>query len=496
MFCVDEKSFIPMFIPDTAKNDVRSLLEYAAQKGIREIDFRFTDLWGRDHHKSYLTYFLKKYTGISNSEGDLGSRCVGFDGSSIRGWKNIYESDMLLLPDASTAFIDPFYTSPTIAVRCNVYDPATEKPYELDPRSIALKAEEYLRSMLGENAIAYFGPEPEFFIFDKVILSGEDNKNVKIFSREVPSEDNVFHNARLKEGYFPILADKLQDVRSDMVRTMEDLGITIECQHHEVARAGQAEIDPRYSTLTAMADTLQLMKYVIYNIARKHGMVATFMPKVFANDNGSGMHVHQSIWAGEVPLFAGKGLYGLSDLALEYAAGIIKHGPSIYPFTNPTTNSAARLKPGFEAPTYLAMSFSNRSAAIRIPNYEPNNPKAKRLEVRFPDATANPYLAFTAMLLAGLDGIKKGLREFPIVEKKDIGHLSPEEKQGIHELPPSLTEAHKHLANDISWLAEIIPSEVVGALRKKADDDAQELEELRDSPLERRLVKEFELYMV
>ncbi len=481
-----EKRFV---IPDAGKEDTRALLEYAVKKGFREIDFRFTDLWGKEHHKTCLTGWLARCY--------EGNEYIGFDGSSIRGWKEIYDSDMLLSPDASTAFIDPFYSSPTIAVRCNVYDPATGKPYELDPRSIALKAEEYLRAYIGEDSVAYFGPEPEFFIFDKVLVTDvEGHKVVKIFSREMPSDENVLHNAMPKGGYEPIIADKLQDIRSEMARTMEDLGIVIECHHHEVARAGQAEIDPHYGTLTAMADTLQLMRYVVHNVARKHGMVATYMPKIFSDDNGSGMHVHQSIWKDGVPLFAGNKLYGLSELAIAYAAGIIEHGPSLYAFTNPTTNSAARLKPGFEAPTYLALALSNRSAAIRIPNYTPANPKAKRIEVRFPDPTANPYLALTAMLLAGIDGIRKGLQKVPIVEKKDMAHLSLEEREFIKELPASLTEAHGHLEKDKSWLAGIISEDVIKSLHRKAEDDTRELGALKDAPLERRLVKEWEMYIV
>ncbi len=489
-------------IPEEDKQHPKALLEYAVKNNIREIDFRFTDLWGTEHHKTYMTSWLKNHTGMG-SDTENNNSSVGFDGSSIKGWKEIYESDMLMVPDVKTAFIDPFYASPTIVVRTTIHEP-DGTPYELDPRGIALKAEQYLRSLhLADTA--YFGPEPEFFIFDKVMRKAG---KIHILSEEVSSDNDPLHHADLKRGYFPVISDRQQDIRSEMVRTMEDLGIIVECQHHEVACAGQAEIDPRYNTLVAMADMLMLMRSVVQGVARKHGKIATYMPKIFADDNGSGMHVHQSLWKEGKPLFAGEGKYGLSDLALAYAAGIIEHGPALYAFTNPTTNSALRLVPGFEAPTYLALSISNRSAAIRIPNYEPTNPCAKRLEVRFPDPTANPYLALSAMLLAGLDGIQKEMKYVPIVEKKDLGHdLSPEEKQSIKELPPTVLKAHDILQKDNAWLAGVIPISLVDILRAKAGEDSgiiatiktkKEYAEMslpeRKEYLKRRLAKEFELY--
>lgn len=488
-------------IPEEHKQHPKALLEYAVQNGIREIDFRFTDIWGIDHHKTYLTSWLKNNTGMGNDTENNSS--VGFDGSSIKGWKEIYESDMLMIPDVKTAFIDPFYASPTIAVRTTIHEP-DGTPYDLDPRGIALKAEQYLRSLSIADT-AYFGPEPEFFIFDRVQRSWG---KITMHSEEEPHDHDPLHHASLKRGYFPIIADKQQNIRSEMVRTMEDLGIIVECQHHEVARAGQAEIDPRYTTLTAMADTLMLMRYVVQSVARKHGKIATYMPKIFADDNGSGMHVHQSLWKRGNPLFAGDEKYGLSDLALAYAAGIIEHGSALYAFTNPTTNSALRLIPGFEAPTYLALSISNRSAAIRIPNYEPTNPHAKRLEVRFPDPTANPYLACTAMLLAGLDGIQKEMKNVPVVEKKDLGHdLTVEEKQVIRELPPNLLKAHDALSNDHAWLAGVVPTSLIDILRTKAAADSEIIAKIktkkeykdmtlseRKEYMKKRLAKECELY--
>ncbi|MBI4441218.1 type I glutamate--ammonia ligase [Candidatus Woesearchaeota archaeon] len=477
-------------LPDAAKESPKKLLEYAVAQGIQEIDFRFTDLWGKEHHKTYMTSWLKEHSDLGKDDGHGTPAGVGFDGSSIPGWKKIYESDMLMVPDVKTAFIDPFYQSPTIVVRTTIHEPSGES-YELDPRTIALRAEKHLRSLQLERMVAdtaYFGPEPEFFIFDAVSM--KDGALV-IDSNEKPGK-LLDHCASLKEGYFPVIADKQQDIRSEMVRTMEDLGLVIECQHHEVARTGQAEIDPRYGTLTAMADTLQLMKYVIHQVARKHGKFATFMPKIFTDDNGSGMHVHQSLWGNDKPLFAGDAHFGLSKLALAYAAGIIAHGTGLYAFTNPTTNSALRLVPGFEAPTYLALSISNRSAAIRIPNYEPSNPCAKRLEVRFPDPAANPYLAFTAMLLAGLDGITQGLHEVPTVGKKDLGHdLTCAEKRAIKELPGNLLTAHAALTTDKKWLTDVIPEGVVAALHDKALRDT---EWIGNREKQERIAKEFELY--
>jgi glutamine synthetase len=381
----------------------------------------------------------------------------GFDGSSIRGWQAINASDMLVMPDSTTAVIDPFCKDVTLSLICNIVDPITKEDYSRDPRNIARKAEAYLKST-GIGDVVFFGPEPEFFIFDDIRY--EQNQHTGYYRLDSVEGQwntgreegpNLGYKPRYKEGYFPVApTDSFQDIRQEMVTTMERIGIRVEKQHHEVATAGQAEIDMRFLPLVKMGDALMWYKYVVKNVARKHGRTATFMPKPVFGDNGSGMHVHQSIWKNEKPLFAGNGYAGMSELAMHYIAGILKHAPAIAAFTNPGTNSYRRLVPGFEAPVNLAYSSRNRSAAVRIPMYSPS-PKAKRIEVRFPDPTCNGYMAFAAMLMAGLDGIAKKLTPGDPLDK-DIYSLTPEELKEVPSMPASLDEALNNLANDHEFL--------------------------------------------
>jgi glutamine synthetase len=382
---------------------------------------------------------------------------LGFDGSSIRGWQAIHASDMLVVPDPTTAIMDPFTEAPTVSFICNIVDPITKEEYTRDPRHIARKAESYLKST-GIGDVAYFGPEPEFFILDEVRFDTNQHESYyHVDSVEGrwntgrAEGPNLGYKPRYKEGYFPVQpTDSQQDIRQEMVMTMERVGIRVEKQHHEVATAGQAEIDMRFLALVKMADALQWYKHVVKNVARKHGKTATFMPKPIFLDNGSGMHTHQSIWKGEKPLFAGDGYGGISPLGMNYIGGILKHAPALAAFTNPGTNSYRRLVPGFEAPVNLAYSSRNRSAAVRIPMYSPS-PKAKRIEVRFPDPTCNGYLAFAAMLMAGLDGIEKKLDPGEPLDK-DIYALTPEELKDVPSMPGSLEEALDNLKKDHEFL--------------------------------------------
>jgi glutamine synthetase len=365
---------------------------------------------------------------------------------------------MLVMPDASTAIMDPFMAHPTMSLICNIVDPITKEEYSRDPRNIARKAEAYLKST-GIGDTAYFGPEPEFFVFDDVrydqnahsgfyyIDSVEGTWNT---GREEQG-GNLGYKPRHKEGYFPVSpTDSQQDLRAEMVLMMEKVGIRVERQHHEVATAGQAEIDMRFMSLTKMGDALMWYKHCVKNVAFKHGKTATFMPKPVFGDNGSGMHCHQSIWKGDKPLFAGDGYGGMSELAMHYIGGILKHAKAIAAFTNPTVNSYHRLVPGFEAPVNLAYSSRNRSAAVRIPMYSPS-PKAKRIEVRFPDPACNGYMAFAAMLMAGLDGIERRLSPGDPLDK-DIYALTPEELKDVPSMPGSLDAALKHLEDDHEFL--------------------------------------------
>jgi glutamine synthetase len=417
---------------------------------VKMIDFRFTDLLGQWQHFSIPATALGE---SSFSEG------IGFDGSSIRGWQSINESDMLIVPNPETANIDPFIKIRSLSMICDIIDPSTKKPYSRDPRYIAKKATEYLRSTkIAENA--YFGPEAEFFILDHVAYNvNEYSSWYRVDSTEgfwntgSERETNLGHKIRLKEGYFPVPpADSTNDLRNAMVEHIMAAGMEVETQHHEVSTGGQAEIDIKYAPLVRCADNLMMFKYIVKNTAKSFGKTATFMPKPIFGDNGSGMHVHQSLWSNGKPLFAGKEYAGLSKIALYYIGGLLKHAPSLLAFTNPTTNSYKRLVPGYEAPVNLAYSKRNRSAAVRIPMYS-DNPKTKRVEFRCPDGTANPYIAFSAMLLAGLDGIKNKIDPGKPFEV-DIYHMDEDQLKLIPKTPYNLHNALQELEKDYYYLKQ------------------------------------------
>ncbi|MGP8059807.1 MAG: type I glutamate--ammonia ligase [Acidimicrobiales bacterium] len=417
-------------------------------ESIEIVDVRFSDLPGMTQHFSVPTHELTE---------DKFTEGFGFDGSSIRGFQQIQESDMILLPDPNTAVIDPFRQHRTLNINCFVHDPVTHEPYSRDPRHIARKAEQYLVST-GIADTAYFGPEAEFFIFDDVQYgTGVNYSGYRVDSVEghwnSDSEEmpNLGYKLRPKEGYFPVPpSDKFQDLRSEMILTLERMGVEIEVQHHEVATGGQAEMDMRFDSMMVMADKLMLYKYVVKNVAVAAGYTATFMPKPLFEDNGSGMHVHQSLWKGGEPLFAGDGYGGLSDIGRFYVGGLLKHARAVLAFAAPTTNSYKRLVPGYEAPVNLVYSQRNRSAACRIPLYS-QSPKAKRIEFRCPDAACNPYLAFPAMLLAGLDGIQNQI-EPPAPLEKDLFDLPAAELASIPHTPGSLDEAMDALEADNDFL--------------------------------------------
>ncbi len=426
----------------------KEVLEFAKQHGAKMVDLRFTDFPGMWQHFSIP---IEELTEESFEAG------FGFDGSSIRGWQEIHESDMIIVPDPTTAVMDPFFEVPTLTLICNVYDPITKEPYSRDPRYVAKKAEEYLKST-GIGDTAYFGPEAEFFIFDDIRYDSASNYAFYFIDsiegiwnsgrEECP---NLGYKPRHKEGYFPVPpSDKFQDMRTEMVLTMQKVGIHVECQHHEVATAGQAEIDMRFAPLLRMGDQLMWFKYIIKNVAYRHGKTVTFMPKPLFADNGSGMHTHMSIWKGDTPVFAGDRYAGLSETALYAIGGILKHCKAVCAFTNPTTNSYKRLTPGFEAPVNLCYSSRNRSAAIRIPMYSPS-PKAKRIEFRTPDPSCNGYLAFAAMLMAALDGIENRIDPGDPMDK-DLYSLPPEELKDIPTTPASLEEALDALEKDHEFL--------------------------------------------
>ncbi len=380
----------------------KAAIELAKKSGAKMVDVKFVDTFGTWQHFSVPTGELTE---------EVFEDGFGFDGSSIRGWKSIEVSDMLAIPDPTTAFIDPFCAVPTLSVTCTIAEPGTKEAYSRDPRGISQRGEKYLAST-GLADTAAFGPEAEFFIFDNVQYDYKSNGSFHSIDSEEGAWNtgrdempNLGYKIRHKEGYFPVApTDTQQDIRTEMCLIMEQLGITVERQHHEVATAGQAEIDFRFGTLVKTADTMMLYKYIIKNVARKHGKTVTFMPKPIFGDNGSGMHTHQSLWKKGKPLFAGNKYAGLSQMALYYIGGILKHAKSLAAICNPTTNSYKRLVPGYEAPVNLAYSARNRSAAIRIPTFS-DSPKAKRIEYRPPDPAANPYLCYTALLLAGLDGV-------------------------------------------------------------------------------------------
>jgi glutamine synthetase len=427
--------------------DAKTVLRFAIDEQVKFVDLRFTDLPGSWHH---LTIPINQFNEDTFENG------VGFDASSLRGWASINESDMLLVPNADRFCVDPFYEEPTLCMFANVVEPMTKEGYQLDPRSVAARAESYLRfTGIADNC--YFGPEAEFFIFDQVSYHNEVNSAGYRFEsgeglwNSARAEDNLGYRIRHKEGYVPLPpVDSLHDLRSDIVQNLQSVGIEPEMHHHEVATGGQCEIDFRFSTLLGTADNVMLFKYVVKNTAFYYGKAATFMPKPMFGDNGSGMHCHQSLWKGDTALFAGNQYAGLSEMALHYAAGVLKHAAALAAFAAPTTNSYKRLVPGYEAPVNLAYSRRNRSAAIRIPMYS-SSPNAKRLEVRFPDPSCNPYLAFAAMMMAGLDGIQNRLDPGEPLDK-DIYDLPPEELKAVPTLPGSLDRALDALEADHGFL--------------------------------------------
>ncbi|HEY79530.1 MAG TPA: type I glutamate--ammonia ligase [Caldilineae bacterium] len=419
-------------------------MKLVKENDLKIVDVKFTDLFGQWHHFSMpIEAFSPE---LAFEEG------MGFDGSSIRGFQSIENSDMILLADPNTAIVDPVAEMPTLSLTCDVYDPISRQPYSRDPRYVARKAVEYMRST-GIADTAYFGPEAEFFIFDQVMYSaGEYSSAYQIDSVEGPWNNDIFgfgHSIPHKRGYFPVPPlDTLQDLRSEMVRILIAAGIDVEVHHHEVGTAGQCEIDMRFDDLITMADNLQLYKYVVKNVARKAGKTVTFMPKPIYADNGSGMHTHQSLWKDGKPLFAGDGYAGLSQIALWYIGGILKHINALLALVAPTTNSYRRLVPGYEAPVVIAYSARNRSAACRIPMYS-QSPKAKRVEFRSPDPTANPYLAFAAMLMAGLDGIENQIdpgepAETDLFEQENIDQVELTVAK-LNEALEALEEDHDFL---------------------------------------------------
>jgi glutamine synthetase len=427
----------------------QDILNLIKEKQIKMIDLKFIDMPGTWQH---LTVYHDQIDESSFTEG------VPFDGSSIRGWKAINESDMTMVLDPNTAWIDPFMAEPTLSIICSIQEPRTGEPYSRCPRTIAQKAVDYLAST-GLGDTAFLGPEAEFFVFEDVRFDQTENEGYyhvdsvegRWNSGRKEEGGNLGYKPRYKEGYFPVApTDTLQDIRTEMLLVMAECGVPIEKHHHEVATGGQCELGFRFDTLVRAADHLMTYKYVIKNVAKRHGKTVTFMPKPLFNDNGSGMHTHQSIWKDGQPLFWGDGYANLSQMALHYIGGILKHAPALLALTNPTTNSYKRLVPGFEAPVNLAYSQGNRSASIRIP-LTGSNPKAKRLEFRCPDATANPYLAFAAMLCAGIDGIKNQIDPGEPLDV-DIYDLSPEELSKIPSTPGSLLDALKALEEDHEFL--------------------------------------------
>ena len=427
----------------------RELLQFVSDEGIKMIDLRFVDLPGLWQHFSISA---------NEVEEEMFEEGVGFDGSSIRGFQEIQESDMILIPDASTAFKDPFTAVPTLNIICNVKDPVTLQSYTRDPRHIAQKAENYLKST-GIGDTAYFGPEPEFFVLDDIRFDQSYNYGYYyVDSKEgfwnsgKEENPNLGYKPRYKEGYFPVPPmDSLQDIRSEMVLLLEEIGVQVEVHHHEVGTAGQCEIDMRFDTLTSMADKFLKYKYIIKNVGRRHGKTVTLMPKPIFQDNGSGMHIHTSIWkAGKNVFYEPGGYADLSKTAVYYIGGILKHTPALLGFCAPTTNSYRRLVPGYEAPINLIYSQRNRSAAVRIPAYS-RSEKAKRVETRFPDPSCNGYLAFAALLMAGLDGVQNKITP-PDPIDKDLYDLAPADAASVKSTPGNLEDVLNALEDDHDFL--------------------------------------------
>ncbi len=453
--------------------------------GVKFVDFRFTDTKGKEQHVSVPASVVGEDT---FTDGKM------FDGSSVAGWKGINESDMVLMPDAATAVLDPFTDEPTMNLTCNVVEPTTGEGYERDPRSLAMRAEAYLKAS-GIADTAYFGPENEFFVFDDVRWSTEmghcsyqiESEEAAWSSIKIYEDGNFGHRPGIKGGYFPVPpVDSLHDIRGAMCLAMEEMGLKVEVHHHEVATSGQCEIGVAFNTLVRKADEIQVLKYCVHNVAHSYGKTATFMPKPLVGDNGNGMHVHQSLSKDGVNIFAGDGYGGLSDDALYYIGGIIKHARALNAFSNAATNSYKRLVPGFEAPVMLAYSARNRSASIRIPHV--SNPKARRLEIRFPDSTANPYLAFASMMMAGLDGIKNQIHPGDAMDK-DLYDLPPEEEAEIPQVAFSLDQALDALDEDRTFLKEggVFSDDMIDAYIELKNEEVQRLR-LATNPVE------FDLY--
>ena len=427
---------------------VTEILRLIKEKEVKFVDLRFTDTRGKEQHVSVPAHVVGE---------DFFKDGKMFDGSSIAGWKGIQESDMVLMPDPETAVLDPFYDETTLILRCDILEPHTMQGYSRDPRSLAKRAEAYLKSTGIADAV-YFGPEPEFFILDDVRwgadMSGAfykvDSEEASWNSETVFGEGNIGHRPQVKGGYFPVPpVDSLQDIRSAMALTMQEMGLTVEVHHHEVATGGQCEIGTRFNTLLRKADELMMLKYVVHNVAHSYGKTATFMPKPLVGDNGSGMHTHQSLSKEGRNIFAGDLYAGLSEEALYYIGGIFKHARALNALTNASTNSYKRLVPGFEAPVLLAYSARNRSASVRIPYVA--NPKARRIEVRFPDPSCNPYLAFAAMMMAGLDGIQNKIHPGEPMDK-NLYDLPPEELKDVPTVCSSLEQALEALDQDREFL--------------------------------------------
>jgi glutamine synthetase len=439
----------------------REVLALCREKDVKAVDLRFCDLLGTWQHFTIP---------VGRLEESVFEDGLGFDGSSIRGWQGIHESDMLVLPQPDTAFIDPFTTVPTLALICSIQDPVTGEPYSRDPRHIAQKAANFLRHT-GIADVAYFGPEAEFFVFDSARFESAPHEAFYHldsaegqWARGRAGEQSLGYKLRHKEGYFPCPpADQLMDLRSEMMQAMLDCGLEVEAHHHEVASGGQCEIDMKYQPLVTMADWLQVYKYCVRSVARRHNQTATFMPKPIFGDNGSGMHVHFSFWKDNEPLFAGSSYAGLSDIGLWAIGGILRHAPALLALTSPTTNSYKRLVPGYEAPVNLVYSQRNRSAACRIPMYS-QSPKSKRVEFRCPDPTCNPYLAFSAMTMAAIDGIQRKLSPGQPIDK-DLYQLSPAELAEVRQTPATLDEALDALQEDHEFLLkdDVFTSDVIAA---------------------------------
>ncbi len=463
-------------------NSIQDAIEYARENEAVMVDLKFLDFLGTWQHLTIPTHRL---------DADLFDEGLGFDGSSLRGWQPIHASDMQVRPDFSTARMDPFPQHPTVSFICNIFDPITGQPYSRDPRYIAQKAEQYLQQT-GIADTAYFGPEAEFFVFDEIRYNMQSHAS----SYELDSVEGAWNTNRRehpnlgykpghKGGYFPVPPhDSHHDLRTEMSLVLEEAGIPVDVHHHEVASGGQGEIGIKFDTLLEMADQLQWFKYIVKNVARRHGKTVTFMPKPLYGDNGSGMHTHMSLWKGKQPLFAGEEYAGLSQMALHFIGGILQHARSIIAFTNPTTNSFKRLVPGYEAPVKLAYSSRNRSAAVRIPTYA-SSPAARRMEFRTPDPSANGYLAFAAMLMAGLDGIERQIDPGSPLDK-DIYNLPPEQLAQVPSAPANLEEALVCLAEDHEFLlkGDVFTEDVIETWIDFKMENEIAPTQLRPTPLE------------